>query len=349
MAQPNILDIFEESLNRLADGKTIDECLSIYPDYAVQLRPMLESVNFVSTLRPTDAEIRTDQALVWQQILRALPDYEAKPPTRRRPRVLLLVAVLLLPVLMAAGIVALSRINTPPEVEPIIVPSQETPITELPSATFVTTTEAALTHSLTHTPTLTSTPAPPLTNTQQPSPLPSSTSFPSIVPTNTLVPTFTLTHTQVPPTATRTPAATLTARPTNTPRPPTRVPVTPTATFVPGCGAPLTMEDAVRVVLGIYPNTTISEIKLTDDFGDRAVWEVRTSHGLEVNIDVACGTILSIDRRGSSSTNTPGDNSGSNSGSGSSSGNSGSGSDNSGSGSDDSPDDDDDPSGDDDG
>jgi hypothetical protein len=57
----------------------------------------------------------------------------------------------------------------------------------------------------------------------------------------------------------------------------------------------------------IYPNTTVTSVLQTTKFGGTLVWEVKTSHGITVNIDVACGIVLSIERSGSDpATSAPG-------------------------------------------
>jgi hypothetical protein len=106
-----------------------------------------------------------------------------------------------------------------------------------------------------------------------------------------------LTETELPtlselPSATHTPSATETLTPT----PMATTIQLPTATFAPGCGAPLTEQDARDRVLEIYPNTTITSVTQQVKFGGTLVWEVHTSHGVVVTIDVACGNILTIER-----------------------------------------------------
>jgi len=58
----------------------------------------------------------------------------------------------------------------------------------------------------------------------------------------------------------------------------------------------VSIDDAISAVLSIYPNTTITEIELDDDFGDTQVWKIETSHGIEVKIDAQTGVILTIER-----------------------------------------------------
>ena len=125
------------------------------------------------------------------------------------------------------------------------------------------------------------------------------TLMPSATTTVTLMPTATTTVTLMPsatPTATITPSPTLTRTPLPT--------LTATATFAPGCGAPLTEQDATARVMAIYPNTTITAVSQVVKFNNQLVWEVKTSHGIVVNIDVACGVILTIDQPNTNTANT---------------------------------------------
>ncbi|MCA9914620.1 MAG: PepSY domain-containing protein [Anaerolineae bacterium] len=66
-------------------------------------------------------------------------------------------------------------------------------------------------------------------------------------------------------------------------------------------GSPqMSAQQAIDIVLAIYPNTSIVEIKLDDKFGGILVWEIKTSHGLELNINAQTGVILTIDNYQSS-------------------------------------------------
>ena len=65
----------------------------------------------------------------------------------------------------------------------------------------------------------------------------------------------------------------------------------------------VSLEDATSQVLSIYPNTTITEIKLDDDFGGTLIWKIETSHGIEVKIDAQTGVILTIESDGDDNNN----------------------------------------------
>jgi hypothetical protein len=68
--------------------------------------------------------------------------------------------------------------------------------------------------------------------------------------------------------------------------------------------AAISEQQAIDIVLAIYPNTRITSIELTEKFGGTLVWEVHTSHGIEVNIDAQIGTILTIERNSNDNANT---------------------------------------------
>ena len=57
----------------------------------------------------------------------------------------------------------------------------------------------------------------------------------------------------------------------------------------------ISAQEAINIVLEIYPNTSIIAIELDDKFGGTLVWEIHTSHGLELNIDAQSGVILTIE------------------------------------------------------
>jgi len=258
MAQISLLDAFNDCMERIASGQSLESCLSLYPGYAAQLRPLIEVALSVRQLQPPTAELREDQALVWEQITRTLP-----LPVRRRRRtyyrLLLLAAVLLFIFMLSATWFLFTRPDLPSDDRQVL--ETLTP-TVSPSPTAI-----------------------PSTFTLTPSPTLTVTTAPTLTPTSTTTVTVTVSPTTtVSPTPTQTAALTATSAPTTA----------PTATFAPGCGAPLTQQDAANRVLAIYPNTTISSITQVVKFGGTLVWEIKTSHGIEVNIDVACGVILTI-------------------------------------------------------
>lgn len=277
MAQLDILDIFEDCITRLAIGQTIDECLQSYPDYATRLRPMLETTQTVQTVDlVSEIEQSEDIPIIWeiiQQKREHITPFAALPRRSRSIRTQLLVAIILLLLLTITTWFFFSR----PDLPTMTVPIVDT-LTLVPTQTY--TAEPLITDDILITETVVDK-------------IPSSTHTKTATMTMTLSATATMT-------ATPSPTYTLTATQTVTPSPtytlvPSQTPV-PTATFVPGCDAAISMTEASELVLEIYPNTTIVSAKQVTRFGDRIVWEIITSHGIEVTIDVGCGHILTIER-----------------------------------------------------
>lgn len=60
----------------------------------------------------------------------------------------------------------------------------------------------------------------------------------------------------------------------------------------------VTAQQAIDIVLAVYPTTNILSVELTSKFGGTLVWEVKIRNGIELNIDAQAATILTIDRRG---------------------------------------------------
>jgi hypothetical protein len=293
MAQLDILDIFEDCINRLSTGQTIHDCLQAYPYYASRLRPMLETTQTVQTADlVSEVEQREDIPIIWeiiQQKREHVTPFAVVPRRSRNIRTQLLVAIILLLLLTITSWFFLSR----PDLPNITVPIVDT-LTLVPTQT--NTVEPLIIDDVLMTETVVDiTPSPTYTKTSTVTITLSSTA----TMTATISPTYTLTATQ-----TVTPSPTYTLIPSQTPL--------PTATFVPGCGAPISVTEASELVLEIYPNTTIISARQVTRFSGRLVWEIITSHGIEVTIDVGCGHILTIERDDDGESNTGSTNSPSN-------------------------------------
>lgn len=276
MASRDIIDIFEDCTQRIASGQSIEDCLRVYPEYAAQLRPLIETQVRLRLLQLPQVEILEDQEAVWQQVEAQLPQRIKQSRRNSPPYQLLLVALLFFG--LAVTMFALTRPNLPPDENPILMG------TELNSETADQTQFVTLTAESTLAPSIISTATQTLFPTMTMSVTPSITSSPTNSPTAIFTPTPTNS-----PTATFTPTQTVT-------------PV-PTSTFAPGCGAPLTVDDAIARVLEVYPNTTVISAKQVIKFGGTRVWEIETSHQIDMNIDVACGYILTIERVNDAQTN----------------------------------------------
>ncbi len=60
----------------------------------------------------------------------------------------------------------------------------------------------------------------------------------------------------------------------------------------------ITAQQAIDIVLAVYPTTAIRSIELTTRFGNTLVWEVKISNRITVIVDAMTGVILTIDRPG---------------------------------------------------
>jgi hypothetical protein len=197
MSDNDLIEIFNHCINHLADGHTIEECLSLYPAHAAQLRPLLETTLLAKRSQFPLAEMLQDQELVWARIEHALP---LEPPAPRRPftssRLWQLTSAAALLIIVLGGLLFTYSF--------IVVPATST-LTPTPSHTTTETPEP--TRTTTYTPSRTQTSIP--TNTFTPTP--SATHTPTVSMTHT--PTSSMTQT---PTSsiTQTPTATITAVPT---------------------------------------------------------------------------------------------------------------------------------------
>lgn len=51
MAELNLTEVFNDCVERLAQGQSIDDCLRRYPQYSSSLSPMLEAGALVQRIR----------------------------------------------------------------------------------------------------------------------------------------------------------------------------------------------------------------------------------------------------------------------------------------------------------
>ncbi len=283
MAARDIIDIFDDCTRRMAAGQSLEECLSLYPNEATRLRLLLEATEQVRALPIAQPELLEDREAVWAKIEQQLPvDGGSGGRGVTPPYWLFSIVVLFFGLLL---VIWLAR----PDLLPFTANGQEATVPIAASLTPTPTIE--VTNTVTASPTHTQTPNMTMTITV----LVTATETTTETATSSPTATSTAIHT-----ATSSPTATETTIPSSTPTPTITSTPSPTATatptFVPGCGVPLTAQDASEHVLQIYPNTTITSIEQVTKFDGVLVWEVQTSHGIEINIDVGCGTILTIER-----------------------------------------------------
>lgn len=116
MAEQELLNAFNDCIDRLRTGHTVEDCLTLYPRYAVLLRPMLEAGNLVKRAQITPMEISSAQERVRLR-------YEAAVLTPSRQRayplrqfVSLAAAILLMFVMVSGGTGVLAESSLPGDV-----------------------------------------------------------------------------------------------------------------------------------------------------------------------------------------------------------------------------------------
>lgn len=57
MVDAQLIDAFEDCVNRIAAGQAVEECIALYPQFALALRPMLEAGLLVKRAQFTPAEV----------------------------------------------------------------------------------------------------------------------------------------------------------------------------------------------------------------------------------------------------------------------------------------------------
>lgn len=200
----NLLDAFENCVNRLRVGETLESMLRDYPYYAAILRPMLETAIQVKRAAPNSAEIAEAQARVRDRLA------FRKGTQRPRPFPVMRLAALAAVITLVAGLLVLLGRN--PD-QGGFAASTETIVA--PSRTPESSPTLGLSATLTPTLTMTLTPTGSATVTPSSTPTFSQTPSATFTATPTFTPTFTLTFTlTAAPTRTKTPLP----APTHTPQ-----------------------------------------------------------------------------------------------------------------------------------
>ena len=150
MNDPALIDAFNDCIDRLAGGESLENCLRRYPEYARALRPMLEAGLAVRRAQILPFETDAAEVRVRARLIDALAQ-PARRPARAINRLLPLVATLILVFgAVIGGSALLSRI-TQPDVTPTSIPVE--------SSTASPTFTATHTPSATPSPTTTGTPS----------------------------------------------------------------------------------------------------------------------------------------------------------------------------------------------
>ncbi|MBZ0284942.1 MAG: DUF5666 domain-containing protein [Anaerolineae bacterium] len=113
MVEQELLNIFNDCIDRIGSGQTIEDCLGVYPHYASVLRPMLEAGNLVKRARTPHLEITSAQERVRLRYETAI-----RTPSRRRVYPLgrfasLAAAVLIVFTLISTGAGVLAESSIP--------------------------------------------------------------------------------------------------------------------------------------------------------------------------------------------------------------------------------------------
>lgn len=113
MAEQDLLNAFNDCIDRLRTGQTVEDCLTLYPRYAVLLRPMLEAGNLVKRVQIAPMEIANAQERVrlrYQAAIRT-PSRQRTYPLRQF--VSLAAAALLIFVIVSGGAGVLAESSLP--------------------------------------------------------------------------------------------------------------------------------------------------------------------------------------------------------------------------------------------
>jgi LysM repeat protein len=102
MANQDLINAFDDCVDRLATGQSIEECLRLYPQYEALFRPLLETGQVVRRLQLNPLEVTQAQAVGRSRLDAALREPYIVPRQRTYP-ILRLAAVLLIGFLVFTG------------------------------------------------------------------------------------------------------------------------------------------------------------------------------------------------------------------------------------------------------
>ncbi len=240
MTDRTLLEAFNDCIDRLATGQTVDAVLGVYPQHADKLGVMLRVANTArGVIEVPPAELAAARERVRATVLEALaaaapmkPQLSVLPRARR----MLAAAAVILMVGFVGALLVLNRQQQQFAIIESLTPPSETP-TDAPTVTVTGTPSATVTATETPSPTGTVTEAPPatVTATHTPSPTGTATETPSPTASQTVTDTASTTP-DADATVTRTASATRTPTSSKTPtRTPTAGSMTPGTPDPSGC------------------------------------------------------------------------------------------------------------------
>lgn len=178
MTDPKLLDAFNNCIDMMAEGQSVDACLARYPEYASQLRTLLQAGQITNTARIPASEVLQAKARVDATVLAAIeqlpaPGLSAPSATSSMTTPLAAAAVVVL--VIGVGIIALVASGrnhfavTPlPEETLTMMPIMTDTPTQTATLTPTVTATDTPTHTATFTPTITATDTPTYTATFTP-------------------------------------------------------------------------------------------------------------------------------------------------------------------------------------
>jgi len=170
-------DALNDSINQINNGRTIDDCLAQYPEYADELRESLLVGQAIKQGEADFYEVQSARSRIWDELEVEIDNWSSVPTRTTRPRFIWLLTALFFIIPTATSLFFASQNSETPEpveviltLEITITPSQTPTPTETPMPSF--------------TPTNTVTPSPTVIATETP--------IPTTVPSETPMPIATL-------------------------------------------------------------------------------------------------------------------------------------------------------------
>ncbi len=113
MADQDLLNAFDDCINRLSAGQTVDDCLRAHPQYAPALRPMLEAGLTIRRIQVNPAEVNQAQARVRARVALAARAAPARTTYPLRSLAALAAALLVVFLVISGGAVTLAQSSLP--------------------------------------------------------------------------------------------------------------------------------------------------------------------------------------------------------------------------------------------